>query len=158
MIYEEEHIENLLRCEKEITGHPAKEYKEDRGHMKKNFTLSSLYGSFKFRAFIRFNMKFIENFSIGLDFDPSDEKGTICLLRCNGTHGDNMYIPHHNKFHIHRATAETINSGAKPESNIELTEEYATLEQAIQYFISFINLKMEDRIMHFPIKQPNLFE
>lgn len=41
MIYTEEYIANLLRCEKEIIEPPAKDYKEDRGHFKKNFTLRS---------------------------------------------------------------------------------------------------------------------
>jgi len=157
-MYEQEYIENLFRCEKEIIEPPTKEYKEDRGHMKKNFTLCSADGSFLFRAFIRFNTKFPENFSIGLDYNPREEKGTICLLRCNGTHGENKQIPHHDSFHVHKATAETINSDAKPESNIEITQEYGSIEQAIQYFLKFINLRQEDRNTYFPEKQAELFD
>lgn len=137
---------------------PAREFKEDRGHMKKNFTLSSLDDSFLFRAFIRFNIKFPENFSIGLDFNPKDEKGTICLLRCNGSHGENKQIPLHESFHIHKATADTINSGVKPESNVEKTEEYASMDGAIQYFVNYINLNQENKNRYFPEKQRGLFD
>ena len=158
MIYEEEYIAKLFGCPKEILEPPAKDYKEDRGHMKKNFTLQSLDGTFLFRCFIRYNVMFPENFTIGLDFNPREEKGTICLLRCNGTHGETRQIPHHASCHIHKASAESINSGLKPESNIEITEEYATIDQAIQYFINFINLKQEDRIKYFPEKQIGLFD
>ena len=157
MKYEQEYIESLFRCEKEIIELPTKDYKEERGHLKKNFALRSLDGSSLFRAFIRYNVRFPENFSIGLDFNPREEKGTICLLRCNGTHGENKQILHHESFHIHFATAETINSGAKPERNVETTKEYASLEQAIQYFMKFINLKQEDRNTYFPEKQAGLF-
>ena len=158
MIYEQEYIENLLSCEKEVIEQPAKDFKEDRGHMKKNFTLRSLDGSYMFRAFIRYNVKFPENFSIGLDYNPKEEKGTICLFRCNGTHGENKQIPHHESFHLHVATAESINSGLKPESNADITDDYASIDGAIQYFIKTINLKQEDRNNFFPEKQERLYE
>ena len=158
MKYEQKYIDSLFTCEKEIVEPPSKDYKESRGHMKMNFTMSSLDGTLSFRAFIRFNIKFPENFSIGLDYNPREEKGTICLLRCNGTHGENQQIPHHQSFHIHKANSDTINAGAKPESNIEIVNDYASLEQAIHYFIKYINLKQEDQNNYFPEKQIGLFD
>lgn len=158
MKYENEHIENLIYCEKEIIEPPSKEYKKDGGHFKKNFTLRSVNGLYFFRAFIRQNIMFCENFSIGLDYKPKDEKGTICLLRCNGSHGENKQLPHHNNCHIHQATAKTINSGTKSESDVKLTNEYSTFDEAIQYFITVINLKQDDRNRYFPAKLPELFE
>lgn len=158
MIYEDEHIEKLLGCEKEFVEPPAKDFKEDRGQMKKKFTLQSLDGAYLFLGFIRYNIKFPENFSIGLDYDPREEKGTICLLRLNGPHGENKQHPHHLSFHIHKATADTINAGLKPESNVEITDEYASLEQAIQYYITCINLKQEDISKNFPQKTLGLFD
>ena len=158
MIYDDEYIKELLECSKEIVDPPPKEYKEDKGHKKKNFTLKSSDGKYFFRCFIRFNIMFNENFSIGLDYKPRNEKGTICLLRCNGSHGENKLIPHHSSFHIHKATAETINSGSKPESHIEITKAYASIEQAIQYFIEIINLNQEDKKKYFPKKQKGFFD
>jgi hypothetical protein len=158
MIYNDEHIENLLRIEKEIIEPPAKDFSEERGHFKKNFILRSYDGKYLFRAFIRYNSKFTENFSIGLEYNPKEEKGSICLLRCNGSHGENNKLPHHSSFHIHNATAESINAGLRPESNIQKTEEYATLEQAVLYFLNYINLKQEDKLKYFPDKQLELFK
>ncbi len=150
MVYTDEHIEALIACEKKIVSPPSMEYKEERGHMKKNFSMLSTIDNFSFRGFIRYNMMFIDNFSVGLDYEPREEKGTICLIRCNGTHGENKHLPHHKSFHLHRATAETINSGGRAESFVEPTTEDATLEQAIQYFIKKINLTMADRYKYFP--------
>jgi hypothetical protein len=93
-----------------------------------------------------------------LNFNPKEEKGTICLMRCNGSYGENIQIPHHASFHIYKATAESINSGLKPECNIQQTEEYASIDQAILYFVNYINLKKEDNAKYFPDKQLELFE
>ncbi len=110
-------------------------------------------GKYSFYGFIRQNLKFLENFSIGLIYNPKEERGTLDLLRCNGPHGENNVHLHHIGCHIHRATAERIAKGLKPEGYIELTEDYATLDDAIQYFVKLINLKPNDRQKHFP--RPN---
>ncbi len=149
-MYTDTQIEELIKCEKVIIEPPTREYKEERGHRKKNFTLQSVDGQFNFSVFIRESVHFKENFSIGMDYNPREEKGTICLLRFNGKHGGNTAHQHHFLFHIHKASAYTINSGLKPESNIEKSEEYASLEEAIQYFIKMINLATSDRKKYFP--------
>lgn len=149
-MYTDSLIKELFECEKQIIDPPAKEFKEDRGQLKKVFTLQSVDGKYVFNAFIRYNIKFSENFSVGLDYNPREEKGTLCLLRCNGAHGENIMYPHHPYFHIHRANAKSINSGLKPESNIVQTKDYASLEQAIQYFANTINISRDDRRKYFP--------
>jgi hypothetical protein len=110
-----------------------------------------------FKGFIRVNVSFQENFSIGLDYNPKEEKGTICLLRCNGNHGENVVFPHHSACHIHRANAFTLNEGLKPESHIEQTAAYSGLEEAIQHFVKLINIDTAQADKHFPPKQLNLF-
>jgi hypothetical protein len=157
MNYTDEFIDRLFQISKIFIDPPPKEYREDRGHMKKNFTIQSDDGQYNFRGFIRYNIRFPENFSIGLDYDPKEEKGTICLLRCNGDHGENNVFPHHATFHIHRASAFTINEGLKPESNIEQTTAYSGLEEAIQYFINLINIDNSQSEKYFPPKQLTLF-
>jgi len=149
-MYTDSDIHELLRCEKRVVDPPSREYKEERGHLKKAFNLQSLDGKFIFNAFIRCNIHFRENFTVGLDFNPREEKGTICLLRCNGAHGENRLLPYHSSCHIHRASAESINSGVKPESNIFQTEEYSSLEEAIQFFVREINMSNADRREYFP--------
>lgn len=149
-MYTAELIEELVSCEKQIVEPPTKDYKEERGQLRKNFTLQSINGNYSFNGFIRRNIAFSENFTIGLDYVPREEKGTICLLRCNGTHGGSSKFPHHDYFHIHFANAETINNGLKPESNIDLTHEYASIEEAIIFFIKTVNLRSVDRSKYFP--------
>lgn len=134
-MYTDDLIRTLIKCEKVITVAPLKKYKEDRGHLKKNFTIQSVDGMYTFNVYIRSSIHFKENFTIGMDYNPKEEKGSRCLLRCNGAHGENIAFPHHTTFHIHKASAETINRGLKPESNIEETSEYASLDEAIHFFV-----------------------
>lgn len=150
-MYTDELIHKLFDCEKTIIDPPSKDYKEERGHLKKSFTFQSQDGRYSFVGFIRCNLKFNENFSVGLDYNPREERGTICLLRCNGSHGETRMFPHHSNFHIHRATAESINSGLKPESNIQETSEYASLEEAVQFYLKTINVAIQDRRTYFPL-------
>lgn len=107
---------------------------------------------YSFGAFISRNLTFQENFSIGLTYQPKDEKGTIVLLRVNGPHGPNENIPHHEGPHVHIATAERINAGLKPEGMIETEVPYSTIEDAIQYFAKRINIIAADRQKHFPAR------
>ena len=65
-------------------------------------------------------------------------------------HGGTKNIPHHATCHIHTATAERINNGLKPEGQIDITNEYSTIEDAIQFYVRRINLNIEDRQKHFP--------
>jgi len=150
-MYTDSFIQELLNCEKLIIDPPSKDFKEDRGQLKKTFSLQSVDGKYAFNAFIRGNIHFNENFSVGLDYNPKEEKGTLCLLRCNGAHGENNIFPHHSYFHIHQASAESINCGLKPECNIIETNDYASLEEAIQYFIKNINISLSDRRKYFQI-------
>jgi hypothetical protein len=152
MLLDEKNIDLLIKCPKSIVNPPTKEFKEDRGHMKKNFTMRSGDGLLNFRGFIRYNKKFIENFSVGMDYKHRDENTSICLIRLNGSHGENREVAHHNKFHIHRTTEETMVSGQRPESHIEITDQYSSISEAVQVFIDLINLDAEDKIKYFPKK------
>lgn len=149
MTYTDSDIANLFSCSKEVVTKP-KGLKEERGNLRDSFTLKSPDGSYNFNCYIRKLTAFPENFSIGLDYIPKEEKGTIKLLRCNGKHGGTIEFPHHAECHIHKATAFAINNGLDHLSTIELTSEYTTLEEAIQYFIRFININPTDRKNYYP--------
>ena len=60
-------------------------------------------------------------------------------------------MPHHAGCHIHTATAKRINDGLKPEGHIEMTVEYSTLEDALQFYIRKIGIVREDRQKYFPV-------
>lgn len=149
MLYTNELIEELIGCPKKVTNAP-KDSGVGRGSSKVKFTLESVDGQHSFSGFISRNLTFQENFSIGLVYQPKDEKGTTVLLRVNGPHGPNEYIPHHCSPHVHVATAERINAGLKPEGKIEPDVPYSTIEDAIQYFVKRINVIPADRQKHFP--------
>ena len=71
-------------------------------------------------------------------------------MRCNWLHGEVIGVPHHSFFHILTTTAADINNGIKVEKNIHKTEEYSTFEDAIQFYIKYINITPDDRKKHFP--------
>ena len=112
--------------------------------------MESIDGIHSFSGFISKNLTFYENFSLGLVYYPRDEKGTIVLLRVNGAHGPNENMPHHEGAHVHMATADRINAGLKPEGKIETGVPYATIEDAIQYYVKRINVIAVDRQKYFP--------
>ena len=150
-MYSDDFIEELINCPKIIVESP-KEVKDGTrvGFTKRVFTLVSVDGIHNFNGFITQNLTFQENFSIGLAYNPKEEKGKIVLLRCNGQHGGTKVFPHHAFCHIHKATAERINNNLKPEGKIDITEEYSTIETAIQFFVKRIGLTPNDKQKHFP--------
>ena len=145
----DELIAELIGCPKKVTNAP-KDSGVGRGSSKTKFTLESVDGNHAFSGFISRNLTFQENFSIGLVYQQKDEKGTVVLIRVNGPHGPNENIAHHEGPHVHLATAARINAGLKPEGHIEMGVPYATIEDAIQYFIRRINVIPVDRQKHFP--------
>lgn len=148
-MYTDQFIEELIICPKTIIEAP-KDSGISRGSHKTVFGMSSIDGLYNFNGFISRNTFFQENFSIGLVYVPKEEKGKICLLRCNGLHGETIGIPHHSFFHIHTVKADDINNGIKVEKHIEKTEEYSTLENAIQFYLKRINILPTDRQKYFP--------
>lgn len=148
-MYTDQLIQDLIFCPKTIIEAP-KDSGISRGSFKTAFGMVSVDGLHNFTGFISRNATFQENFSIGLVYDPKEEKGKICLLRCNGLHGETIGIPHHSFFHIHTVKADDINNGIKVEKHIQKTEEYSTLDDAIQFYIRYVNIIPADRKKHFP--------
>ncbi len=149
-------LDALIACDKRTLEPPKKSMRQESGSYRNDATLQSLDGQHAFRVFIRQNVKFIENFTIGLDFVPRDEPGSICLLRCNGPHGPHALWPHHAQFHIHKALAENVNEGRKPEAFAEVTASYASLEEAISHFGALCHIT--DWNLHFPDLRQLLFK
>lgn len=149
-MFTEEFLLNLISCPKVVVEAPIEMKQGRSGFMKKSFTLKSLDGKYNFNGFINQNLMFSENFSIGLSYNPKDEKGNIVLLRCNGMHGGTKEQPHHASCHVHTSTAEGINNGNKSEDRIEQTNEYLTIDEAIQYYVNRINITPSDRYKYFP--------
>ena len=145
-------LQVLLVVPKLISEPPRREMKLERGSWRNDMRLKSVEGGHDFRVFMRKSEDFPENFSIGLIHRPTDGSEEIPLLRCNGPHGEfnrefDAAHPHYS-FHVHRATEEMIASGARPESYAETCAEFASYEEALQYFIRTVNI--ENAAEYFP--------
>ena len=107
----------------------------------------------KFAVFFRRSDDFPENFSIGLVHEDASGSKLI-LFRCNGPHGgyNHTFDPDHPhwKPHIHWASEEAIREGHRPEKNAQLTEAYATYEEAVPYFLGVIGVEEAERTRYFP--------
>jgi hypothetical protein len=146
--FTDELIEELIGCPKTIV-EPPRMLCPRKSSWKKEFRMESDDGLYSFSGFITQNLHFQENFSIGLVFYPKDEKGRICLLRCNGVHGEHSSIPHHSFCHEHKVDAQDLNNGIKLERHIRKME-YSAISDAVQYFTNRINLAEADRLKYFP--------
>lgn len=142
--YSQEEIERLITCPKEIFDPPRKDMKRVRGYRRNDMKLRSTKGEHEFAVFMRINDKFQENFSIGLMYFPTGERGSVCLLRFNGPHGDFIseddspkthFLPH-----IHKADSDNISAGLRGERGAIKTEDYASYDEALQKFIQTINI------------------
>ncbi len=135
-------IEELTTCPKIIINAPKKEPILRQGSWHNGFKLESLDSKYQFSVYTRINEKFEENFSVGLIYKNTH------LIRCNGIHGvhKNKIINNNefNVFHIHKATQEVIEQELDSCSDAQLTNEYATFEEALFFFIKHINITNAD--------------
>ena len=91
----------------------------------------------RFEIYQRQNLLDDDDFSCGIAHVSLDGS-RLTLARYNGPgheHGDILYRPH-----IHRATAEAIASGKKPEHEAEETERFATPEGALACLVDDFNV------------------
>ena len=159
----DQEILGLIACPKTIIDkEPTRGYREDNSNRRCDLQLvANTDAATPFRVFIRQNLAYIENFSIGLRYRanlPNAE--TITLVRYNGPHGEAAKAAdgHYNKSHIHRITAEEIAAGfTQPqEKHREITERYAVLAQAIGVF--FRDIAAGNYAQYFPeLRQGSLF-
>jgi hypothetical protein len=70
-------IQRLIRVPKRVSEAPAKNWRQDLAQKRKDFRLTSIEGQESFRAFARQSMVFPENFSIGLEYEPTDGSDPI---------------------------------------------------------------------------------
>ncbi|MCX6640793.1 MAG: hypothetical protein NTW14_09975 [bacterium] len=142
--YTQELIDQLIKCSKQIVVPPKREMKSEKGHLRNDMELQSSDGELKFTIFMRRNVDFRENFFIGLEYWPQDERGSICLLRCNGPHGDFISMAElpqsHFVYHIHQAKPENIINGVRAERGGEGTDNFASFEEALNFILKYANI------------------
>jgi hypothetical protein len=158
-MFTNELIHELITCPKRVT-QGIRTIPSRGGYTKKEFKMESVNGLYQFKGFLNQNASFQEDFSLGLIYYRKEDGGRYCLLRCNGIHGGNKQIPHHNVTHEHTVNPDDLNAGIKDEKIITETDGYTTFEQGIQYYVRKINIVDEDREKYFPrprILVPDLF-
>ena len=120
--YTQQEIDDLIACPKVVSEAPKREMKLDRGHLRNDMRLKSTDGKLEFRVFMRRSEDLPENFSIGLVFVAKDGSGEVVLL------------------HVHRASAEMIEAGLRPERAATINRDFASYEEAVQYFLGTTNV------------------
>ena len=156
-------IQDLIACPKRITRRqPARGYRPDNRQQRCDLDLQSDNGiGGIFKVFIRWSTEFTENFSIGLRYQGNASPGEITLARYNGPHGETSRTPdgHYALPHIHRITAHELAAGAMQpqEKDREITNRYATFEQALAIF--FGDAGVTNYAGYFPeLQQGRLFD
>lgn len=142
--YTQGELDEMVGCEKVIVDPPRKDMQSDRGCLRNDFTVESVDGRYKFKVFIRISKDFAENFSVGLDLLAIDGS-RLPVLRCNGAHEGMSDISthpvgNHSGCHIHRMSAEDLFAGVMACRTVEKTREYATLDEALRYFVKLCNI------------------
>jgi hypothetical protein len=142
--YTQQEIDDLIACPKVVSEPPKREMKLDRGHFRNDMRLKSTDDKLEFRVFMRRSEDLPENFSVGLAFLAKDGSGEVVLFRCNGPHGgyNDSFSPDHPHwdYHVHRASAEMIEAGLRPERAAAINRDFASYEEAVQYFLRATNI------------------
>ena len=164
--YTQQEIDDLIGCPKVVSEPPKREMKLDRGHFRNDMRLKSTDDKLEFRVFMRRSEDLPENFSIGLAFLAKDGSGEVVLFRCNGPHGgyNDAFDPDHPHwdYHAHRASAEMIEAGLRPERAATINRDFASYEEAVQYFLRATNIAdartyfadLAQGILPFPAEEP----
>ena len=158
----QQRIQELIELPKTIVRRrPSHGYREENGNRRCDLDLESRGpdGS-AFAVFIRQNLQFAENFSIGLRYRADLPIGAITPMRYNGPHGESSRTRdgHYAQPHIHRLTEQELASGSTQpqERDRTITHQYATLERALWVFFNDASVSNHDE--YFPeITQLGLF-
>ena len=159
----QQRIQELIELPKTIVRRqPSHGYREENGNRRCDLELRSRgQDGSTFAVFIRQNLRFAENFSIGLRYRADRPLGSITLVRYNGPHGESSRSAdgHFARPHIHRITAQELASGSTQpqERDRTITGRYATLEQALRVFFDDVGVANHDQ--YFPsLSQLEVFD
>ena len=156
MALTEDDIQRLISLPKAIdSASPVRGYTERRGNRRRRLNLRAAGEnvSAEFTVFIRQNLVFEENFSIGLRYRTGiTGLGNVTLVRYNGPHGEYSRDPdgHFAQPHVHRITAAGIAAGrvSPKELDRQITDRYSTFDSALFAFLS--DVMVEEFLEYFP--------
>ena len=160
----DQQIQDLISQPKRIVEKdPARGYRDEHRQRRCDLQLERVSdGKLCFSVFVRQNLTFVENFSVGLRYRTENPGVPIVILtRYNGPHGEFGIQPdqHYAQPHIHRVTEVEMNSGsAHPQEKFRaLTDRYSTLEECLRTF--FADASVQNCSDYFPdLGQGSLFD
>lgn len=140
-------IDELIKIPKFIpkeSNEPFK-MKEDNGHFRSSVILTSDHSEYRFTLSTRKLIKDPLNFSVVFTYIDVCNREYI-IRRYNGDHGRH-YHKGTNTFisgpHIHQITESAQKEYHKDETEAHATDQYKTLEQAIDYAMEDLNISYE---------------
>ncbi len=143
----DQQIQDLISQPKRIVEKdPARGYRQEHRQRRCDLQLERVSdGNLCFSVFVRQNLTFIENFSVGLRYRTGNPTVPIVtLIRYNGPHGEFSTQPdqHYAQPHIHRVTEVEMSSGsAHPqEKDRALTNRYSTFEECLRAFFGDVSV------------------
>ena len=151
----DQHIQDLISQPKRIVEKdPARGYREEHRQRRCDLQLERVSDrNLCFSVFVRQNLTFIENFSVGLRYRTGNPSvPTVTLMRYNGPHGEFSTQPdqHYARPHIHRVTEVELSSGSAypQEKHRALTDRYSTFEECLRTF--FADASVQNYSDYFP--------
>ena len=148
--YTQQEIDDLIRCPKVVTEAPRPSFKDEYRHRSNGFRVATSDGEHRFRVFLRQSLEFVEDFSIGLLYEPKDGRSFL-LVRFNGQHdiaieGDDVRT--HFTYHVHLAEAGRVNNGFYDSLPARTTGDYASFNEALEAF--FLRTGIPEPEKYFP--------
>ena len=137
-LYSDDELAELQALSKVVTN-PGARWVDKPGHRQRNFQL--LAGDdeeIAFAIYQRLSVLDESDFSCGIAFLPPGDT-RLTLARYNGPshiHGEIDFRPH-----IHRATAQAIAAGRKPESEADETDRFTTLDGAFRCLLEDFHVR-----------------
>lgn len=137
-----EYVQQLFSCEKNIVSNPNPRDKSNSLHTETGIEAESVDGQFKFYVFMRQHVELVEHFSVGLIYQPEGGK-SVCLKRYNGNHGA------HKNFltgevledccHIHEYNEGLNDTGIAVDNHAQCTDTFSSIEEARKQFFDDLN-------------------
>ena len=160
----DQQIQDLISQPKRIVEKdPVRGYREETHQRRCDLRLERVSDSaLCFAVFVRQNLTFIENFSVGLRYRTGNlAVPMVTLIRYNGPHGEFSTQPddHYAQPHIHRVTEVEMSSGSAhpPERHRAVTALYSTFEECMRVF--FADASVQNYPDYFPdLGQDRLFD
>lgn len=153
----DEFINKLITLPKNAVKSERRSMIEINRSERNRILLESIDKQYSYKMFMRRSTEFIEDFSIGLIWTNAnkftDITRDLLLLRCQGPHDGKKPLEFdiHHDYHTHILSENDIleKRFSKP-SNRELTSDFHSFEEALEYFINLCQISKLENYIEMP--------